>query len=67
MFPPKASFAEKDTPDQLSRVFIVTGGSAGIGYELISVVASTWPPAQKQLRKLQSPQSKLLSLRLGRS
>jgi retinol dehydrogenase 12 len=49
MFPLKASFTEKDIPDQHGRVFIITGGSAGIGYELVrlfitSMVASTWPP-----------------------
>jgi retinol dehydrogenase 12 len=38
MFPPKASFTEKDIPDQHGRVFIVTGGSAGIGYEVVKAL-----------------------------
>ncbi|KAH6682773.1 hypothetical protein B0J14DRAFT_622895 [Halenospora varia] len=32
-FPPKPTFTEKNVPDQLGRVFIVTGGSSGCGYE----------------------------------
>lgn len=38
MFPLKASFTEKDIPDQHGRVFIVTGGSAGICYELVKAL-----------------------------
>jgi NAD(P)-dependent dehydrogenase (short-subunit alcohol dehydrogenase family) len=34
MFPQKASYTEKDMPDQYGHVFIVTGGSAGVGYEV---------------------------------
>jgi retinol dehydrogenase-12 len=34
MFPPKPVWTEKDIPDQQGRVFIITGGSAGIGYEV---------------------------------
>jgi hypothetical protein len=33
MFPPTPSFTEKEMTNQEGRVFIVTGGSAGIGYE----------------------------------
>lgn len=38
MFPPKASFTEKDIPDQHGRVFIATGGFAGIGYEPVKAL-----------------------------
>lgn len=34
MFPPKPKWIEKDIPDQHGRVFIVTGGSSGCGYEV---------------------------------
>jgi retinol dehydrogenase 12 len=34
MFPPKPKWTEKDIPDQHGRVFIVTGGSSGCGYEV---------------------------------
>jgi hypothetical protein len=32
-FPPKAAFTEKELPLQQGRVFIVTGGNAGVGFE----------------------------------
>jgi len=38
MFPPKPLFTKKDTADQFGRVFIVTGGSAGIGYEVVKAL-----------------------------
>ncbi|EHK21741.1 uncharacterized protein TRIVIDRAFT_53037 [Trichoderma virens Gv29-8] len=37
-FPPKPQFAEKDIPDQYGRVFIITGGSSGCGYEVAKAV-----------------------------
>jgi NADPH:quinone reductase-like Zn-dependent oxidoreductase len=37
-FPPKAAFTEKDLPLQQGRVFIVTGGNAGIGFELCKIL-----------------------------
>ncbi|KAI9842666.1 MAG: hypothetical protein M1838_003017 [Thelocarpon superellum] len=33
MFPPNPSFTEADIPDQFNRVFIVTGGASGCGFE----------------------------------
>ena len=33
MFLLKLSFTGKDIPDEGGRIFMVTGGSAGIGYE----------------------------------
>ncbi|KKP05383.1 hypothetical protein THAR02_02488 [Trichoderma harzianum] len=37
-FPPKPSFTEKDIPDQFGRVFIITGGSSGCGFETAKAV-----------------------------
>jgi retinol dehydrogenase-12 len=34
MFPPSPAWTENDMADQTGRVFLVTGGSAGIGYEV---------------------------------
>ncbi|TVY34907.1 putative oxidoreductase [Lachnellula occidentalis] len=33
-FPPKASLTEDNVPSQVGKVFIVTGGSSGVGFEL---------------------------------
>ena len=37
-FPPKSNFTENHIPDQQGRVFIVTGGSSGCGYETAKAV-----------------------------
>lgn len=37
-FPPKAAFTEKELPLQTGRVFIVTGGNAGVGFELCKIL-----------------------------
>ncbi|KAK4062429.1 hypothetical protein Trihar35433_9250 [Trichoderma harzianum] len=37
-FPPKPTFTEKDIPDQFGRVFIITGGSSGCGFETAKAV-----------------------------
>lgn len=37
-FPPKPTFFENDIPDQSGRVFIVTGGSSGCGFETAKAV-----------------------------
>lgn len=37
-FPPKASFTEDDIPSQVGKVFIITGGSSGIGFEISSIL-----------------------------
>ncbi|KAJ5887319.1 hypothetical protein N7504_011366 [Penicillium tannophilum] len=37
-FPPKAAFTEKELPLQQGRVFIVTGGNAGVGFELCKIL-----------------------------
>jgi len=34
LFPPKPRFTEKNIPDQHGRVFIVTGGASGCGFEV---------------------------------
>ena len=33
VIPPRPVFTEKDIPDQFGRVFIVTGGASGVGFE----------------------------------
>lgn len=40
-FPPTPSFIEKDVPPQNGRVFIVTGGNTGVGYELCKLLYSS--------------------------
>lgn len=40
-YPPAPSFTEKDVPDQTGRVFLVTGGNAGIGLELCKMLYGT--------------------------
>ncbi|KAF4452205.1 short-chain dehydrogenase [Fusarium austroafricanum] len=40
-FPPKPTFTEGDVPSQKGRVFIVTGGNAGVGYELVKMLYGT--------------------------
>lgn len=37
-FPPKAAFTEKELPLQKDRVFIVTGGNSGVGFELCKIL-----------------------------
>ncbi|KAJ5624819.1 hypothetical protein N7510_001128 [Penicillium lagena] len=40
-WPPSPTFTEKDVPSQEGRVFIVTGGNQGVGYELIKMLYPT--------------------------
>ncbi|EAS37145.3 uncharacterized protein CIMG_02499 [Coccidioides immitis RS] len=40
-FPPPAAFTEKNVPSRSGRVFIVTGGNAGIGFELCKLLYAT--------------------------
>lgn len=40
-WPPPPTFTEKDVPNQEGRVFIVTGGNQGVGYELIKMLYPT--------------------------
>ncbi|KAJ5717347.1 hypothetical protein N7488_002993 [Penicillium malachiteum] len=40
-FPPAAGFTEKDVPSQKGRVFIVTDGNAGVGFELCKILYGT--------------------------
>ena len=37
-FPPKASLTERNLPPQHGKVFIITGGSSGIGFELARIL-----------------------------
>jgi NAD(P)-dependent dehydrogenase (short-subunit alcohol dehydrogenase family) len=64
MFPPSPSFTEKDIPSQEGRVFLITGGSAGIGYEVakalyhlngrVYITSRTAASAQKAISSIQS-------------
>lgn len=38
LFPPRPTFTEADLPSLKGRVFIVTGGASGIGYQLASIL-----------------------------
>ncbi|OJJ50261.1 hypothetical protein ASPZODRAFT_149653 [Penicilliopsis zonata CBS 506.65] len=38
IFPPSPTFTEKDIPDQTGRVFIITGGASGIGFEAVNLL-----------------------------
>ncbi|KAJ5097032.1 Short-chain dehydrogenase/reductase SDR [Penicillium angulare] len=40
-FPPAAKFTEKEVPSQQGRVFIVTGGNSGVGFELCKILYGT--------------------------
>lgn len=41
VFPPAPSFTEKDVTAQNGRVFMVTGGNAGVGFELCRMLYAT--------------------------
>ena len=41
-FPPSPSFTEKHVPSQQGKVFIVTGGNAGVGFELCKISLWHW-------------------------
>jgi NAD(P)-dependent dehydrogenase (short-subunit alcohol dehydrogenase family) len=38
IWPGKPTFTEKDIPSQAGKVFIVTGGNAGLGFELVKIL-----------------------------
>ncbi|KAI1385666.1 uncharacterized protein F4822DRAFT_413846 [Hypoxylon trugodes] len=38
LFPPCPKFTDKDIPDQSGRVFIVTGGASGVGFEVSRIL-----------------------------
>lgn len=40
LFPGKPTFTEKDVGDQVGKVFMVTGGNSGLGYELVKILYS---------------------------
>jgi NAD(P)-dependent dehydrogenase (short-subunit alcohol dehydrogenase family) len=39
-WPPKPTFTEKHCPSQTGKIFIVTGGNQGVGFELIKILYS---------------------------
>ncbi|RDL33756.1 Uncharacterized protein BP5553_08124 [Venustampulla echinocandica] len=38
LFPPQPTFTEKNLPSQKGKVFIVTGGTSGVGFELANIL-----------------------------
>lgn len=40
-YPPKPTFTEEHVGPQNGRVFIVTGGNAGVGFELVKILYAT--------------------------
>lgn len=38
IFPPCPKFTDKDIPDQIGKVFIVTGGTSGVGFEVSRIL-----------------------------
>lgn len=38
MFPPKPKYTDKDVPSLAGNVFIVTGGNAGVGLEIVKIL-----------------------------
>ncbi|KAH6715495.1 hypothetical protein BKA61DRAFT_604704 [Leptodontidium sp. MPI-SDFR-AT-0119] len=40
LFPGKPTFTENDIPNQTGKVFMVTGGNAGLGFELVKILYS---------------------------
>lgn len=38
LFPPSPTFTEHDVSSQVGRVFIVTGGNSGIGFQLCKLL-----------------------------
>lgn len=40
LFPAKPTFTEESIPDQIGKVFVVTGGNAGLGFELVKILYS---------------------------
>lgn len=70
LFPPKPSFTETDLPDQSGKVFLITGGATGLGFELakilyqkngtVYVATRSLPKIERAIKSLQEsyPQSK---------
>ncbi|KAK1621737.1 hypothetical protein BDP81DRAFT_411827 [Colletotrichum phormii] len=40
-FPPQPTYTEKHVPSQKGKVFIITGGNHGIGFELVKILYAT--------------------------
>jgi len=38
LYPPKPTLTEANLPNQSGKVFLVTGGNAGVGYELVKIL-----------------------------
>lgn len=54
-FPPKPTFTEKNVPMQRGKVFIVTGGNSGVGFELCKLLYGTGATIYMAARSEASP------------
>jgi hypothetical protein len=61
-FPPAPKFTEKNVPSQKGKVFIVTGGNAGVGYALIKLLYSTGATIYMASRSKVSPKTPYFNL-----
>ncbi|KAI1459644.1 NAD(P)-binding protein [Annulohypoxylon moriforme] len=62
LFPPCPKFTDRDVPDQSGKVFIVTGGASGVGFEVakilyeknstVYIAARTWTKARNAIDKI---------------
>jgi hypothetical protein len=66
-FPPTPSFTEVNLPSQKGKVFIVTGGNAGVGYELCKILYTTGAIIYMASRSKVILTCLLISFSLGRT
>lgn len=53
--PPKPAFTDKNVPSQKDKVFIVTGGNSGFGFELCKMLYGTGATIYMATRSKASP------------
>lgn len=67
-FPPSPHFTEKDIPSLVGKVYIVTGGNSGIGFEVVKILHSrggTVYMAGRNLHKINAAIEAIRSAHLG--
>ena len=67
LFPGKPTFTENDIPDQSGRVFLVTGGNAGLGYELVKILYSKGGTVYMASRSKSKVEDAIKSITSGRT
>jgi NADPH:quinone reductase-like Zn-dependent oxidoreductase len=60
LFPPKPFFTEKEIPTQQGRIFIITGGNSGIGFELCKILYGTGATIYMTSRSKVSPAKRIV-------